>query len=104
MFWPCEIRLRHMLQIAAVGSDALVSKKAHTKAKNFWNNTQRQQCPYTCGALRCDEVGVLPLSWPLEGILPHWRCASSSSSVLTGTHVKSVTSSSPPSSSAKLAV
>ena len=31
MFWPREIHLRHMLQIAAVGSDALVSKKAHTK-------------------------------------------------------------------------
>ncbi|PIO09562.1 hypothetical protein AB205_0213340 [Aquarana catesbeiana] len=31
MFWSRKIRLRHMLQIAAVGSDALVSKKAHTK-------------------------------------------------------------------------
>ncbi|PIO10748.1 hypothetical protein AB205_0148880 [Aquarana catesbeiana] len=31
MFWPHEIRLRHMLQIAVVESDALISKKAHTK-------------------------------------------------------------------------
>ncbi|PIO14996.1 hypothetical protein AB205_0050320 [Aquarana catesbeiana] len=31
MFWPRDIRLRHMLQIAVVRSDALVPKKAHTK-------------------------------------------------------------------------
>ncbi|PIO33898.1 hypothetical protein AB205_0060430, partial [Aquarana catesbeiana] len=86
MFWPREIRLRHMLQIAEVGSDALVSKKP--TPKNFWNNAQRQQRPahveLCAGPWRAScLVGDVPPP-PLSYQAPY---------------VESVTSSSPPSSS-----
>ncbi|PIO12421.1 hypothetical protein AB205_0143120, partial [Aquarana catesbeiana] len=77
LFWPSLIRFRHRLQTAMVRSAAHMSKKANTK--ELFKISRESAASCTCGALRCDAVGWLPLSCPLEDILPRWSCASSSS-------------------------